>query len=141
MKLPSPALKYQIFANPTTSETGLRSASLNVMTEHYGLVILLTANEVDQLQQNDPGEWDDRKSLRLGLCDASKVFWSAEGEVLSILIGLDDESWFASFVLPFTLLAEIRHELKGLSPWLAGRSLPKGYVGHVPEDYEGLADE
>ncbi len=47
MKAPTPPLNYSIFANPTADKAGLRSAWLNVTTDHYELVILLTAAEVD----------------------------------------------------------------------------------------------
>jgi hypothetical protein len=138
MKPPSPALQYSIFANPTTDHSGQRCASLNVMTAHYGLVVLLTADEVAHLHQNDPGEWDERGSLRLGRCHENPVFWSADSETLSILSGHDDESWSTSFILPLDQLAVIRRELLALSPWLSGLSLPPGYAGHVPADYAHL---
>ncbi len=141
MKAPTPPIPYSIFANPTTNKAGLRCAALNVMSEYYGVAIVLTAEEVEQLLQKDPGVWADRQSLRLGRCHESGVFWSAEGEGLSILIGHDDESWSVCLMLPFTVLEEIRQALKGLTPWLAGRSLPQGYLGHVPEDYAHLKEE
>jgi hypothetical protein len=141
MNAPNPPLNYSIYANPTTDEAGLRCAALNVDTEHYAVVIVLTAEEVCQLQQKEPGVWEDRQSLRLGRCHQSGVFWSADSNVLSILIGHDDESWSVSLMLPIAVLAEIRKELKGLTPWLAELSLSKGYLGHVPADYEHLTEE
>ena len=140
MNAPNPPLNHSIYANPTTSKAGLRCAALNVMTDHYGVIIVLTAEEVERLQQREPGEWADRQSLRLGRCHESGVFWGAAGEVLSILIGQDDESWSVSFMLPLSALEQMRQALKALSPWLAGLTLPPGYLGHVPEDYAHLTE-
>jgi len=113
---------------------------VKVQTEHYGLNVSLTQGEAEELRGNASGVRTSRGSLQLGRCAGSTVFWCVEGESLPLLIGQDEEVWSVAFVLPPPALAQIRQALKGLLPWLAGLSLPPGYLGHVPEDYAHLTE-
>jgi hypothetical protein len=135
-----PALNCSVCANPWTDESGVRCAMVKVQTEHYELNVSLTRGEAEELRGNPPGVRTSRGSLRLGRCAGSTVFWCVEGESLTLLIGPDEEVWSVAFVLPPPALAQIRQALQGLSPWLAGLSLPQGYLGHVPEDYAQVAE-
>lgn len=140
MNAATPALNCSICANPWTDESGVRCAMVKVQTEHYELNVSLTRGEAEVLWGNAPEERTSRGSLRLGRCAGSAVFWCVEGESLTLLIGQDEEVWSVAFVLPPPALVQIRQALKGLSPWLAGLSLPPGYLGHVPEDYAQVGE-
>ena len=135
-----PAVNCSVCANPWTDESGVRCAMVKVQTEHYELNVSLTRGEAEELRGNASGVRTSRGSLRLGRCAGSTVFWCVEGESLTLLIGPDEEVWSVAFVLPPPALVQIRQALKGLSPWLAGLSLPQGYLGHVPEDYAQVAE-
>ncbi len=135
-----PALNCSICANPWTNESGVRCAMVKVQTEHYELNVSLTPGEAEVLRGNVPGVRTSRGSLRLGRCTGSAVFWCVEGESLTLLVGQNEEGWSVAFVLPPPALEQIQQVLKGLSPWLAGLSLPPGYLGHVPEEYAGLGE-
>jgi hypothetical protein len=135
------ARKHSFCANPWTDDAGIRHAILKVQAVDYEFNISLTENEVIQIQLNDPGKWALRESMRLGKCIESAVYWCLEGEDLAILIGHDDESWSVAFQLPLSSLLEIRRALSELAPWLSGRSLPRGYYGHDPDDYAHIYDK
>jgi hypothetical protein len=52
--------------------------------------------------------WDERRSLQVGECAGSPVFWSVAGdEHATILIGHDDETWDAALIVPLTTVDEI----------------------------------
>ncbi len=114
---------------------------VKVQTDHYELNVSLMVDEVAVLQGEAPEVRTSRGSLRLGRCAGSAVFWCVEDESLTLLIGQDEDAWSVIFELPPPALEQIRQALRGLSPWLAGLSLPQGYLGHVPEDYAQVAVE
>ncbi|TDB90768.1 hypothetical protein E1264_03930 [Actinomadura sp. KC216] len=52
--------------------------------------------------------WEERRSLQVGICAGSPVFWSVAGdEQATMLIGQDDETWDAALMIPLTTVEEI----------------------------------
>ena len=138
--LPETNQRYIICANPFVISEAERHAILKVGTADYEFNIDLTTTEVAQIQSDDPGDWVSRGALKIGRCAESAVFWCLDSDNLTILIGHDTENWSVAFGFPPTTLAEIRFALRELAPWLNGRSLPKGYAGHIPADYADIYD-
>ena len=60
-------------------------------------------------------KWNERRSIPAGTSAGARVFWSAEGETATIVIGHDDEAWDVAVLMPVTVvekiarLAETRH--------------------------------
>ena len=46
-------------------------------------------------------------SLRAGACCGAAAFWSRDGDTLSLLVGHDDETWDAGFMLPAATLDDV----------------------------------
>jgi hypothetical protein len=117
-----------------------RSAALKVGCAFYEFNIWFSSDEVTQLLENDPGDWNERGSMKCGHCAGASVFWCRSEEDLSILIGPDDEAWSVAFTLSDSCLSDVRAELRQIAPWLAGLSPPAPYIGHVPEHYADTSD-
>ena len=60
--------------------------------------------------------WDARRSLAVGTCAGSRVFWASDDECVTILVGHDDETWDMAVTVPLSTADEIvslaEHELR-----------------------------
>ena len=74
------------------------------------------ADEFAALGEIESADWVARRSIHAGTSAGSPVYWSCSGEVVSMLVGDDDETWDITVTLPLGLVhrlardaAEFRH--------------------------------
>jgi hypothetical protein len=60
------------------------SWELNFRASPDELISLSTVRETD---------WADRRCLHVGQCAGSQVHWAADGDVVTVMVGDDDETW------------------------------------------------
>ncbi|MFN8158676.1 MAG: hypothetical protein U0R68_14770 [Candidatus Nanopelagicales bacterium] len=77
---------------------------LAVAGEEFYLVMELSESDVSELRQLGDRSWLQRESLRAGTCLGHSVFWSTDGDAVSLLVGTDDESWTLSVTLTRPIL-------------------------------------
>jgi hypothetical protein len=87
-------------------EQGFRK-SVKISCDQWELNVWLTDADIEAIKTLRPVRWADRKSMRIGTCARSPVFWCLDDAELSILIGDDDGTWDVAFKLPDTVLAEM----------------------------------
>lgn len=79
-----------------------------VQTETWEVHIWTPLADLARLSGIREASWDERRSLRVGVCAGSPVFWSASGdEWATMLIGQDDETWDAALMIPLKTVDEI----------------------------------
>ena len=88
-----------ILARVVTLDYDESDGLLAVGGEEFYLVMELSESDVSELRQLGDRSWLQRESLRGGTCLGHPVFWSTDGETVSLLVGTDDESWRLSVTL------------------------------------------
>lgn len=61
--------------------------------DYWELNIQLDLPELELFHKVKDARWDERTSVKIGKCLKHPTFWSCENQILSILIGGDDEIW------------------------------------------------
>ncbi len=84
---------------------------LKVQSRDAEVNIILSREELEKLKAVSTAKWDNRTSLKLGLCMEKPVFGSLQDGLLSILSGHDDESWDVGIWLPESMLRELYEEI------------------------------
>jgi hypothetical protein len=59
---------------------------------------------LDAIRQAD---WSARRSIGAGHSASAPVWWSSDGSVATILVGIDDETWDIAVTVPLDTIAEI----------------------------------
>ncbi|MFG2090916.1 MULTISPECIES: hypothetical protein [unclassified Spirillospora] len=81
---------------------------LIVQTETWEVHIWAPLADLSRLSGIREARWDERRSLKVGVCAGSPVFWSlSEDGQATMLIGRDDETWDAALMIPLTVVDEI----------------------------------
>ena len=88
-----------ILARVVTLDYDESDGLLAVVGEDFYLVMELPESDVTELRQLGDRSWLERQSLRAGTCLGHSVFWSTDGDAVSLLVGTDDESWTLSVTL------------------------------------------
>jgi hypothetical protein len=52
-------------------------------------------------------DWNARRSIRAGESAGAPVFWASDGNVTTLMIGSDDETWDVAITLPIAAVEEI----------------------------------
>jgi hypothetical protein len=89
--------------------------SIKLQSANCELNICVSREELQELRDVANARWLSRKSLRVGRCLTSPVFWSVQDSQLSVLVGLDDESWEAGVTFPEDVLRQLLEEIELVS--------------------------
>src|SRR5690242_12532940 len=52
-------------------------------------------------------DWNARRSIQAGRSAGADVFWSSDGDGVTIMIGVDDESWDLAVTVPVGVVDEL----------------------------------
>ena len=83
--------------------------------DDWELNVRSTFVELTRLRDIRQAIWSERRSIPAGNSAGGTVFWCADGDVATVMIGHDDETWDIAVRLPVTAvvriadLAEARH--------------------------------
>jgi hypothetical protein len=111
MKLPIP----NVTTERCVTQQGEPGVGIKIQEgDNFEINITIKEEEIPLLARVKNAKWDDRGSLRIGVCAGSAVFWCSENTRLSILVGHDDETWDIAVDLPLSTLAEIEKEIQNL---------------------------
>jgi hypothetical protein len=81
---------------------------LVLQAETWELHIKAPLADLSQLSEIRTATWDNRRSLQVGTCAGSPVFWSVtEDDQATLLIGQDDETWDIAVMVPLSVVDEI----------------------------------
>lgn len=112
-----PALS--IYSNQAYDNEGFPVATMDIVWNGACVVVWVRLEEMDLFPKVLDADWQARGSLRIGQCVGSSVFWCADAEGITLLIGPDDESWGVSMNLPLEALAQISEALHEHREWVA----------------------
>ncbi len=85
--------------------------SLKLQSDFFEFNIELQNNCLDALKKIENTPWEDG-SIQLGKSAGREVFWACDEELVSILIGKDDEVWDIGFFLPIEIINNIISEIE-----------------------------
>ncbi len=80
---------------------------VKLQTETWELNIWVPLADLVRLRDIRQANWGSRRSLAVGTCAGSPVFWAANEDQATILIGQDDETWDIGISLPIETVDEI----------------------------------
>lgn len=76
--------------------------------------IRLNRTDVEALSGIQSADWAKRGSILAGECAGARVFWSADADVASILVGTDDETWDVGVMIPTATVLDIARDARAL---------------------------
>ncbi|MDL4820949.1 hypothetical protein [Actinomadura opuntiae] len=80
---------------------------LTLRAETWELHIRAPLADFSRLTEIRDAHWDERRSLRIGVCAGSSVFWALSDDRAVLLIGQDDETWDIALTIPLATVDEI----------------------------------
>ncbi|MEO3854590.1 hypothetical protein [Acrocarpospora sp. B8E8] len=80
---------------------------VKLQTDTWELNIRAPVADLARLRDIRQADWDSRRSLAVGTCAGSPVFWTVSDDQAAILIGRDDETWDMGISLPIGTVDEI----------------------------------
>ncbi|QXJ22874.1 hypothetical protein AGRA3207_003943 [Actinomadura graeca] len=79
-----------------------------LQAETWELHVWAPLADLSRLSEIRSASWDERRSLQVGTCGDSPVFWVvADNGRATVLIGQDDETWDLALMIPLTAVDEI----------------------------------
>ncbi|MEU8151998.1 hypothetical protein [Nonomuraea sp. NPDC048901] len=91
----------------TLDEPGDSGAVVKLQTEAWELNIRAPLADLMRLRGIKEADWDARRSFSVGTCADAHVFWAANEEQATILIGQDDETWDIAVTVPLETVDQI----------------------------------
>ncbi len=89
------------------NDSGGSAVVVKLQTETWELNIWAPVADLVRLRDIRRADWDSRRSLAVGICAGSPVFWTVQEDQAAILIGRDDETWDIGISLPIETVDEI----------------------------------
>ncbi|MBP2705017.1 hypothetical protein JOL79_14450 [Microbispora sp. RL4-1S] len=80
---------------------------VKLQAETWELNIWAPVADLARLHEIRQADWNSRRSLAVGICAGSPVFWARSEEQATILIGRDDETWDIGISMPIGTVDEI----------------------------------
>ena len=102
---------HSVSINPGKRSDGSSCFFIKLQGTDCELNVTASERDLDELQRVAGAKWLDRRSLRVGMCLGSPVFWSCEDGRLSVVAGHDDETWEIGVFLSDTVVAELLAEI------------------------------
>jgi hypothetical protein len=81
--------------------------AVKLQTDEWEVNVHASAAELAQLRGVRAANWNERRSIRAGESAGAAVFWSANGDAVTVLIGHDDEAWDVAVTVPQAVVEEI----------------------------------
>ena len=111
-----------VSASEGSSAEGKPIAILGITGGNFDVSVWIPAEEAVLFDSVRSARWEQRGSIRIGQSAGAPVFWSSDEQTLSILIGVDDESWDIGFSLPASTLDSITDAIHSIRGWLSPSS-------------------
>lgn len=80
---------------------------VKISAEAWEINLRAQANDLRSLRTIRGAAWDARGSLQVGRVAGATAFWSCDGNVATILVGHDDETWDVAITVPVAVVDEI----------------------------------
>jgi hypothetical protein len=87
------------------------SRLVKLQDETWELNIWATADELWKLADIEKTDWSQRRTLKVGTCANTPVWWNELGGTVYILVGNDDEAWDLCVNVPLGTIHELLAEL------------------------------
>ena len=81
--------------------------AVKLQSPAWELNLRATPGELAALSGIRSADWASRRCLHVGESAGSRVHWAADGEIATIMVGHDDETWDFAVTLPVATVEEI----------------------------------
>ncbi|WP_155343159.1 hypothetical protein [Acrocarpospora pleiomorpha] len=93
--------------NVTLDDSDGSVVLVKLQAETWELNIWAPVADLARLRDIRQADWDSRRSIAVGACAGSSVFWTVSEDQAAILIGRDDETWDMGISVPIETIDEI----------------------------------
>jgi hypothetical protein len=80
---------------------------VKLQTTTWELNVRASAAEFMRLATIRQADWNSRESLTVGESVGARAFWSSDGQMATVSVGTDDETWDVAFTVPVHVVDEI----------------------------------
>jgi hypothetical protein len=80
---------------------------VKVASDVYEVNVRATLEELFSLRSIRSADWTSRSSVAAGQSAGMGVYWSANGDTATLLIGHDDETWDIAAMMPVQVIDDI----------------------------------
>jgi hypothetical protein len=94
------ARMVDVSLNVASSADGAMVVSVKLQSPTWEVNFRATPDELAGLEGIREADWAARRCLRVGECAGSRVYWSADAELATIMVGHDDETWDFAVTVP-----------------------------------------
>lgn len=81
--------------------------AIKISSETWEVNVRVTPQDIAELTTVRGAAWPARDSIALGEAAGGGTFWSSEGDIVTVLIGHDDETWDVAVSFPISVVDEI----------------------------------
>ncbi|MDQ7905333.1 hypothetical protein RB614_12440 [Phytohabitans sp. ZYX-F-186] len=74
--------------------------AVKLQAPEWELNLRATAADLVTLEGIREADWASRRSLHVGEAAGVRVHWAADGEIATVMVGHDDETWDFAAMLP-----------------------------------------
>ncbi len=106
------ASPVSVSVSEALDEAGNPGLCLKLQGRDWEVNVFLAPQEAELIPHTKTARWEERGSLRIGLCAGSPTYWSCQGDELSILVGHDPETWEIGVTVPIEAIDEILAEIQ-----------------------------
>jgi hypothetical protein len=96
--------------------------------DRWELNVRARASEFLTLRAIRSRVWDSRQVAKVGTSAGAGVFWCSHGEVATIMVGRDDETWDLAISVPVGVVDDLARSVEGRSR-IVGRCEPRRHIG------------
>ncbi len=80
---------------------------VKVQSDEWEVNVRASQADLMRLKDIRSADWNARRSIRAGETAGSHVFWACAGEVVTLAIGHDDETWDVAVNVPVELVEQM----------------------------------
>jgi hypothetical protein len=103
--------ELEITVGEGTLEDGSPAKTIKIQTDTYELNVWIPFDQIELLAMVPSTSWE-AGALKIGKAASSDVFWATENDVVSILIGHDDETWDVGIFLPMASFRDVLEKIE-----------------------------
>ena len=81
--------------------------AVKLQTDSWEVNVHASPFELMKLRGIRDARWDERRTIRAGTSAGAPVYWAAEGDDVTLMIGHDDETWDLAVTMPIAAVEEI----------------------------------
>ena len=104
----------QVDIDTTLDESGHDLVNAKITDDRWELNVRARASEFLTLRDIRAMDWNSRRVAKVGTSAGAGVFWCADGDGATIMIGHDEETWDLAISVPLRLVDDLVRQVESL---------------------------